>query len=292
LRGFRIMYTRITIRSLVETLFYKINDKSGLEKNKDNVVSESIDPQFFPGFTPDGGQKNVDEVKSARDSQPKEDLIGTNVVVASVTSGIKGFTTLKLGGSLLDVIDELIKVGLVDLPLEGYSYTWSHKSASKMSKLDRYWKIIDDDVVAAVLQFFSSCTFPPRCNSSFTALIPKTKEAKVVKDFRPISLIGRNSYQRFFDIISLFYVDDVVFVSKWDKMNVATIVNVHTCFFLASGLKINLQKSKLMGIGILHQDVLSAAESIGCFILTVPFNFIGVKVGDIMSRHSSWEETI
>ena len=26
--------------------------------------------------------------------------------------------------------------GLVDLPLEGYSYTWSHKTASKMSKLD------------------------------------------------------------------------------------------------------------------------------------------------------------
>ena len=28
--------------------------------------------------------------------------------------------------------------GLIDLPLEGYSYTWSHKSASKMSKLDRF----------------------------------------------------------------------------------------------------------------------------------------------------------
>lgn len=27
---------------------------------------------------------------------------------------------------------------LVDLPLEGYSFTWSHKSASKMSKLDRF----------------------------------------------------------------------------------------------------------------------------------------------------------
>nr|GEX36542.1 RNA-directed DNA polymerase, eukaryota [Tanacetum cinerariifolium] len=28
--------------------------------------------------------------------------------------------------------------GLVDLPLEGSSYTWAHKSASKMSKLDRF----------------------------------------------------------------------------------------------------------------------------------------------------------
>nr|GEY46527.1 RNA-directed DNA polymerase, eukaryota [Tanacetum cinerariifolium] len=29
-------------------------------------------------------------------------------------------------------------VGLIDLPLEGYSYTWALKSASKMSKLDRF----------------------------------------------------------------------------------------------------------------------------------------------------------
>nr|GEZ89529.1 hypothetical protein [Tanacetum cinerariifolium] len=29
-------------------------------------------------------------------------------------------------------------VGLIDLPLGGYSYTWAHKSASKMSKLDRF----------------------------------------------------------------------------------------------------------------------------------------------------------
>ncbi|GKE25390.1 RNA-directed DNA polymerase, eukaryota, partial [Tanacetum coccineum] len=29
-------------------------------------------------------------------------------------------------------------LGLIDLPLEGYSYTWSIKSASKMSKLDRF----------------------------------------------------------------------------------------------------------------------------------------------------------
>ncbi|GKF76720.1 RNA-directed DNA polymerase, eukaryota, partial [Tanacetum coccineum] len=27
---------------------------------------------------------------------------------------------------------------LIDLPLEGYSFTWSHKSAMKMSKLDRF----------------------------------------------------------------------------------------------------------------------------------------------------------
>nr|GEX91986.1 RNA-directed DNA polymerase, eukaryota [Tanacetum cinerariifolium] len=34
---------------------------------------------------------------------------------------------------------------LIDLPLEGYAFTWAHKSASKMSKLDRY--IISEGVL-------------------------------------------------------------------------------------------------------------------------------------------------
>ncbi|GJV05223.1 hypothetical protein Tco_1338792 [Tanacetum coccineum] len=99
----------------------KNNEKGELEMNKDKVLSESTDPQFPPGFTPKVGRKNVDEAKSARDSQPKKDLIGANEDVASVSSGIKGFTTYKSGGSLLDVIDELIKVGhAMGYNMDGY----------------------------------------------------------------------------------------------------------------------------------------------------------------------------
>ncbi|GKD54390.1 RNA-directed DNA polymerase, eukaryota [Tanacetum coccineum] len=32
----------------------------------------------------------------------------------------------------------ITRTGLIDLPLKGYSFTWAHKSASKMSKLDRF----------------------------------------------------------------------------------------------------------------------------------------------------------
>ncbi|GJW43788.1 hypothetical protein Tco_0072587 [Tanacetum coccineum] len=64
------------------------------------------------------------------------------------------------------------------------------------------------------------------------------------------------------------------------------------CFFFASGLKINLHKSKLMGIGIPQAEVRSAAESIGCSTLVSPFSFLGVKVGGLMSRHSSWDEAM
>ncbi|GJT37555.1 RNA-directed DNA polymerase, eukaryota [Tanacetum coccineum] len=281
------------------------------------------------GFTPDLGKENVKEVNSARVSQPKEDLNGNNEGVASHFSGIKGVSYIKLGGSLWDVMDELIKVGyvlgynmdrcmknikaiigsqgdrqeflghmidtwdgecvllgdfnemhsikerhgtvfkanganafnnfitmtgLVDLPLEGYPLTWSHKLASKMSKLDRYWKIINSDVVVVVLQFFSSGILPPGCNSSFIALIPKMQEAKIIESLH---------------------------LSFKNMVNAGLYKGLP---FDASDLKINLHKSKLMGIGIPHEDALSAAESIGFSTFSAPFNFLGVKVGSLMSK--------
>ena len=54
----------------------------------------------------------------------------------------------------------------------------------------KFWNLIDQDVVAAVTAFFATGLLPLGCNSSFIALIPKSHEAKMVKDFRPISLIG------------------------------------------------------------------------------------------------------
>ncbi|GKD46513.1 RNA-directed DNA polymerase, eukaryota, reverse transcriptase zinc-binding domain protein, partial [Tanacetum coccineum] len=54
----------------------------------------------------------------------------------------------------------------------------------------RYWKIVEKEVVEAVIYFFSHGSFPKGSNSAFIALIPKTPDANMVKDFRPISLIG------------------------------------------------------------------------------------------------------
>nr|GEV97170.1 RNA-directed DNA polymerase, eukaryota [Tanacetum cinerariifolium] len=54
----------------------------------------------------------------------------------------------------------------------------------------RFWKIIENDVFEAVKHFFTHGDIPKGCNSSFIALIPKIPDANVIKDFRPISLIG------------------------------------------------------------------------------------------------------
>ncbi|GJX55665.1 RNA-directed DNA polymerase, eukaryota [Tanacetum coccineum] len=98
------------------------------------------------------------------------------------------------------------------------------------------------DVVNAVKEFFSSSKFPPGCIRIDESLT----------------------------LSHLFYADDVVFIGKWDKANVITIVNMLKCFYLASGLKINIQKSKIMGIGTSQEKVDVAANVISCKHVSSP----------------------
>nr|GEU38332.1 putative RNA-directed DNA polymerase, eukaryota, reverse transcriptase zinc-binding domain protein [Tanacetum cinerariifolium] len=53
-----------------------------------------------------------------------------------------------------------------------------------------FWSTIKADVFEAVKYFFTNGDILKGCNSSFIALIPKIPDVNIVKDFRPISLIG------------------------------------------------------------------------------------------------------
>nr|GEU64493.1 RNA-directed DNA polymerase, eukaryota, reverse transcriptase zinc-binding domain protein [Tanacetum cinerariifolium] len=53
-----------------------------------------------------------------------------------------------------------------------------------------FWYLVEQDVYEAVRYFFIHKDIPKGCNSSFIALIPKIPDANLVKDFRPITLIG------------------------------------------------------------------------------------------------------
>nr|GEV23567.1 RNA-directed DNA polymerase, eukaryota [Tanacetum cinerariifolium] len=239
---------------------------------------------------------------------------------------------------------------------------------------EEYWTTIDDDVFQAVRYFFVNGHFPRGCNSSFIALIPKIQDAKFVKDFRPISLIGsvykiiakilankfcvvlpylisdvqsafvsnrqildgpfilnellswckfkklnemifKVEFEKAFDSVKwdylgealkafgislndsfmishLFYADGVIFIGEWNNNNIKTLLSVLRCFYLASGLKINLHKSKLMEIGVSSNVVAAAASLIGYSILTTPFNYLDVKIDSNMSRITPWDDVI
>ncbi|GJW18430.1 hypothetical protein Tco_0025866 [Tanacetum coccineum] len=66
---------------------------------------------------------------------------------------------------------------------------------------------------------------------------------------------------------------------------------VWNCFYHAR-LRINMLKSKLMGISVSSDKVDQAAKKIGCAILQVPFSYLGSKVGCLMSRIQSWSEIV
>ncbi|GJV53830.1 RNA-directed DNA polymerase, eukaryota [Tanacetum coccineum] len=53
-----------------------------------------------------------------------------------------------------------------------------------------FWPVIEKDVFEVVEYFFMYGEIPNGCNSNFIALIPKILDDNMVKDFRPISLIG------------------------------------------------------------------------------------------------------
>ncbi|GJW72068.1 RNA-directed DNA polymerase, eukaryota, reverse transcriptase zinc-binding domain protein [Tanacetum coccineum] len=90
----------------------------------------------------------------------------------------------------------------------------------------------------------------------------------------------------------LFFADDVVFMGQWNSKNIDTIIYVLKCFQRASGLCINVSKSKLMGIAVKDDYVHHAANRLGCGILSTPFMYLGSRVGGNMSRICEWDEIV
>ncbi|GJX70795.1 RNA-directed DNA polymerase, eukaryota [Tanacetum coccineum] len=269
----------------------------------------------------------------------------------------------------------------------------------------RYWDIMEKDVVYTVSYFFIECMFPKGRNASFIALIPKMQDAKVVKDFRPISLIGslykiiakilanrlvmvlgdlvsevqstfianrqilddpfilneliqwckskkkqtmifKIDFEKAYDSVRRDYLDDVLekfgFGSKWrgwihnclhsskglilvngspidefllrrglkqgDPLSLFLFILVmeslhlsfqnvvdeglFKCVSVASGLRMNLQKSKLLGIVVNDEKVSRAAMKMGCCTLKTPFSYLSIKVGGMMTRIKSWDEIV
>nr|GEY35437.1 ARID DNA-binding domain-containing protein [Tanacetum cinerariifolium] len=89
-----------------------------------------------------------------------------------------------------------------------------------------------------------------------------------------------------------FCRDDTVFMVQWSDSNIETIVHVLECFHRASSLRINMNKSEIMGISVTKSIMEQAATKIGCAILTVPFSYLGSKVGDLMSRSKALNDII
>ncbi|GJZ41455.1 hypothetical protein Tco_0588341 [Tanacetum coccineum] len=134
-----------------------------------------------------------------------------------------------------------------------------------------FWPIIEKDVFEVVKCFFN-------CDEYFSNDVMsdgyKLKIANLVLQRK--SRIGNRSLPGMFKGIKLnssttlshmFYADDAMFVGQWCDDNINTLIHVLECFYRASGLRINMSKSKIMG-------------------------GLGTKVGGSMARSHAWKEVI
>nr|GEU42787.1 RNA-directed DNA polymerase, eukaryota, reverse transcriptase zinc-binding domain protein [Tanacetum cinerariifolium] len=188
--------------------------------------------------------------------------------------------------------------------------------------LRHFWYMVERDVYDAVRYIFLNNDIPKGCNSSFIALISKIPDANLVKDFRPISLMGSDFLD---DVLSKFGFgdkwrkwiqwclhssrgsiiingspteefqfgrglkqDDAVFVGEWSESNISMLVNVLDCFHRVSWLKINMSKSKIMGVHVDDGKVSWAASKLSCLVLKPPFLYLGSYVGGDMHRLQAW----
>ncbi|GKD03866.1 putative RNA-directed DNA polymerase, eukaryota, reverse transcriptase zinc-binding domain protein [Tanacetum coccineum] len=91
------------------------------------------------------------------------------------------------------------------------------------------------------------------------------------------------------NISHLFFADDVIITTGWNARDLENSIRVLHVFYLASGLKINIHKSNIYGIGVNEDEVYNMASNAGCIVGNIPFNYIGLTIGSNMKFIASWK---
>nr|GEU51236.1 RNA-directed DNA polymerase, eukaryota [Tanacetum cinerariifolium] len=84
--------------------------------------------------------------------------------------------------------------------------------------------------------------------------------------------IGETNFSHF------FFADDVVIRTEWGRNDLECITNSLHSFYLASGLKLNISKSNLYGIGVSEDDLQDMTQVTGCQVGSFPFTYLGLPI--------------
>nr|GEZ93247.1 hypothetical protein [Tanacetum cinerariifolium] len=121
-------------------------------------------------------------------------------------------------------------------------------------------------------------------------------------------MVFKVDFEKAFDSLRWNYLDLVLdklgFGTKWRSWIFGCLRNARSSvlingsptaefeLFRVSGLKINIHKSNVFGVGISDDDVTCMANIIGCGEANLPMKYLGVPVGCNMSRCSNWNAII
>ncbi|GJW12416.1 hypothetical protein Tco_1578243 [Tanacetum coccineum] len=79
---------------------------------------------------------------------------------------------------------------------------------------------------------------------------------------------------------------------EWSRLNANTLLYVLKWFGLASGLKVNISKNRLMGIGVSDADIAMFASLLGYTHGSILFIYLGLPIGRKMQFCKGWIEII
>lgn len=77
------------------------------------------------------------------------------------------------------------------------------------------------------------------------------------------------------ELSHLQFTDDTLFFGNWSWSNAKNLLQLLSCFGEASGLHINLQKSKILGVSVIDAEVVRLASACRCSVGTLPFSYLG-----------------
>ncbi|GKB57970.1 RNA-directed DNA polymerase, eukaryota, reverse transcriptase zinc-binding domain protein, partial [Tanacetum coccineum] len=87
----------------------------------------------------------------------------------------------------------------------------------------------------------------------------------------------------------MFYEDDVVITTEWSSLDMDNIIRDLQVFYLALGLKINIHKSNVYGVGVSNNEVHYMAINTGCSPGSFPFIYLGLPIGANMNLTANWK---
>nr|XP_043625755.1 uncharacterized protein LOC122597190 [Erigeron canadensis] len=116
------------------------------------------------------------------------------------------------------------------------------------------------------------------------ALSAMMRKASNFGSFKGISLPNQGP-----SISHLLYADDCTFLGDWSMSNLKQMAKMLRVFHICLGLKINMSKSTMFGIGVSDEEVRRASEIVRCNPSTIPFTYLGIRIGSNMNRIANWD---
>lgn len=93
-------------------------------------------------------------------------------------------------------------------------------------------------------------------------------------------------------ITHLQYADDALLFNSSNREEILALKRIFRCFQLVSGLKINISKSMLVGVGCSEDIIHALADLVHCKVGRLPISNLGLPIGTKPRSKALWDPLI